>query len=49
LAALIARLGQVLGSDPSIREIDLNPVIAYPAGQGAVALDALIVTHRSEP
>jgi len=25
-----------------VREVDLNPVLVYPAGQGAVALDALI-------
>jgi len=27
--------GRAFGSGPSIREIDLNPVIAYPTGQGA--------------
>lgn len=27
----------------NIREIDLNPVMVYPAGQGAVAVDALVV------
>jgi len=43
LADLIVRVGALLGSEPSIREIDLNPVIAYPAGQGVIALDALIV------
>lgn len=42
-AELIARLGQVLLGTPAIREIDLNPVVVYPAGQGAVALDALIL------
>jgi hypothetical protein len=29
---------------PSIREVDINPVVVYAAGRGAVALDALIVT-----
>jgi hypothetical protein len=28
-----------------IDEVDINPVVVYPAGQGAVALDALIVTR----
>lgn len=28
-----------------IAEMDLNPVLVYPAGQGAVAVDALIVPH----
>ena len=45
LAALIARLGQLLCTEPAIREIDLNPVIAYPAGQGVIALDALILAE----
>lgn len=43
LAELIVRLGQVLSDNPSIREIDLNPVIAYPVGEGVIALDALIL------
>lgn len=45
VAELIDRLGRVLSSDPSIREIDLNPVIAYPLGQGVLALDALMVVQ----
>lgn len=43
LAHLIVRLGELLRSEPTLREIDLNPVIAYPAGQGVIALDALIL------
>ncbi len=43
VADLILRLGEVLMADPSIAEVDLNPVIVYPVGQGAVALDALIL------
>lgn len=45
LAELIVRLGQVLSDVTSIREVDLNPVIAYPKGQGVMALDALIVAQ----
>lgn len=45
LADLIVRLGQLLCDDASIREIDLNPVIAYPAGQGVIALDALMLVE----
>ncbi len=40
----IARaIGLLLLDEPSVREIDLNPVVIYPRGEGAVALDALIV------
>ncbi|MGN7160754.1 acetate--CoA ligase family protein [Sphingomonas sp. SAFR-052] len=44
VAGLIETLGRVLAGMPAIREIDLNPVIVHPVGQGVVALDALIVT-----
>lgn len=43
LAALIVKVGQILRAEPSIREIDLNPVILHPKGEGVVALDALML------
>ena len=43
VAKLIAGLGRALAGTPSIREIDLNPVVVYPKGEGVVALDALIL------
>ncbi len=43
VADLIVALARVLLGTPSIREIDLNPVIVYPVGKGAMALDALIL------
>jgi acyl-CoA synthetase (NDP forming) len=45
VADLIANLGRLLEGTPAIREIDLNPVVVYPKGQGAVALDALILAE----
>lgn len=45
VADLIANLGRLLEGTPAIREIDLNPVVVYPRGQGAVALDALILAE----
>jgi len=45
LADLIVTLGQVLRGEPSIREVDLNPVILHPKGQGVVALDALMLVE----
>ena len=45
LAKLIVKVGQVLRAEPSIREIDLNPVILHPVGEGVVALDALMLVE----
>lgn len=45
LAQLIVTLGRVLRAEPSIREVDLNPVILHPKGQGVVALDALMLVE----
>ena len=42
-ADLIVRIGQLLRGEPRIRELDLNPVVVYPKGQGVVALDALML------
>jgi succinyl-CoA synthetase beta subunit len=33
---------------PDIVEVDINPLMVHPAGQGATALDALIVTGGGE-
>ena len=43
LAALIAlgRLARDLGDQ--VESIDINPLVAMPAGEGAIALDALVV------
>ncbi|MGB9363378.1 MAG: acetate--CoA ligase family protein, partial [Candidatus Sulfotelmatobacter sp.] len=42
-AEIVAALGQLIRSAPRIIEIDVNPVVLYAQGSGAVALDALIV------
>jgi acetate---CoA ligase (ADP-forming) len=41
-ADAVARLGTLVLAAPAIREIEINPLVVYPKGQGAVALDALI-------
>jgi acetate---CoA ligase (ADP-forming) len=42
-AEIVCSLGRLVLSSESILEVDLNPVILYPEGKGAVALDALIL------
>ena len=44
LAEIVVKLGELVVANPAIREVDINPVIVYPKNQGAVALDALIIT-----
>lgn len=46
-ARIVAQLGSMMLSHPSIREVDINPVVVYPVGQGAIALDALVVVVES--
>jgi len=43
LARAAARIGDLLRADPRVREIDINPLMVYPRGQGVLALDALLV------
>ena len=42
VADVVATLGCLMLSASNIMEIDINPLIVYPRGRGAVALDALI-------
>ena len=46
-AEIVSKLGTLMLSADSIVEVDINPVVVYPAGKGAVALDALIVTRAT--
>jgi acyl-CoA synthetase (NDP forming) len=45
LAELIVTIGRIMTGNPRIREIDLNPVIVHPEGEGVVALDALMLVE----
>jgi acetyltransferase len=43
LVDAIVRLGQLAADCPQIKELDVNPLIVRPAGQGALAVDARII------
>jgi len=42
-ADVIERLAALVTANPCIRELDINPLIVYPEGEGALALDCLMV------
>jgi acetate---CoA ligase (ADP-forming) len=44
-AELAAKLGAFIVAHPEVAEIDINPVVVHAQGDGAVVLDALIVTR----
>ncbi|HEY9280881.1 MAG TPA: acetate--CoA ligase family protein [Eoetvoesiella sp.] len=43
VALAVTQIGKLMLSQPSISEIDVNPLMVQARGQGATALDALIV------
>lgn len=44
----ILRLSEMVTNHPEIAELDINPLILYPEGQGCVVADARIVLSRPE-
>lgn len=46
VARAVAAIGRLMQTAPEITEIDVNPMIALPRGQGVTAVDALIVTRQ---
>lgn len=49
VAMTIQRVAQLALDFPQIEEIDINPLIAYPAGQGALAVDVRMALAASPP
>jgi len=45
LARLIVTVSRIMAAEPGLIELDLNPVIIHPVGQGAIALDALMLVE----
>jgi acyl-CoA synthetase (NDP forming) len=48
IARIITRLDAFLQANPQIVEVDINPVVVYPNGEGAIALDALMLVRHGE-
>jgi acetate---CoA ligase (ADP-forming) len=47
-ATTVQGIDSLFAARPDIQEVDLNPVTVYAAGQGALALDALIVMNAPD-
>jgi len=43
---ILLRIGQLVQDFPEIAELDINPVIVFPQGQGALAIDMRLVLSR---
>ncbi|MCX7707593.1 MAG: acetate--CoA ligase family protein [Anaerolineae bacterium] len=43
LVDVIVRIGQLAADHPDIAELDINPLLVLPQGQGAVAVDARVI------
>jgi len=48
VAEVVAKIGRLMRIVPEITEIDINPLVVYRQGKGAVALDALISAEKCE-
>jgi acyl-CoA synthetase (NDP forming) len=44
VAGVVMAIGRLMQTVPEVSEVDVNPLMVHAKGQGAIALDALIVT-----
>ncbi len=42
----LLRIGQLVQDYPEITELDINPLIVYPKGQGAIAIDMRLILSK---
>ncbi|MBU1661548.1 MAG: acetate--CoA ligase family protein [Chloroflexi bacterium] len=42
----LLRIGQLVQDFPEITELDINPLIVYPKGQGAIAIDMRLILSK---
>jgi len=47
IAECLLRLSQLACDHPVIQELDINPLIVYPRGKGAVVADARLILRES--
>jgi acyl-CoA synthetase (NDP forming) len=47
LVTVVQKIGALLRGRPEVTEIDINPLMVYPKGQGVLALDVLVVTKTA--
>lgn len=49
LAEVIERVSQLVGEHPEIREMDINPFLAFPGGETSMAVDARFRIGPADP
>lgn len=44
----LLRMGQLVQDFPEIVELDINPLVVYPEGQGAIAIDMRLILSKEK-